>query len=1212
MGRFGKAALVGAAFGMLAATAAVLSPAGGAGAAPASQPDTTKPRMELVGRYDTGGGLAAAEIVAYSDSTMYVLNKHKVDVVDVSNPAAPVRTAQLDLSAYGGEPTHVAAWRNFVAVTVPAAVKTDPGRLVLFDAAQPGIPVVAEVETGALPDMVTFASNGGRLLVANEGEPNSYGQPTSVDPEGSVTIVNRRRLLAGKPGAVTTVGFAAFNVGGPRHGETAGVRLNGPGASVAQDLEPEYITARGRTAWVTLQENNAVAVIDIPTATVTSLRPLGTKDHSVPGSGLDASDRDGTVAPGPNRGKINIGPKAVDGLYQPDGAAQFDIGGVTYVALANEGDAREWPGFTDEIRVNNAAYPLDPAVYPAGTKADQQLGRLTVSRTDGNTDADPEYERITAFGSRSVSIRDADGNLVWDSGDLFEQVTAAANAGAFNANNDSNAFDDRSDNKGPEPEGVVFGRISGRPYLFVSLERSGGVIVLDVADPAAPTFVQYLNNRTYAQSTVGPDSGPEGMAFVPSGASPTGRQLLLVGNETTGTVSIYQRAVRATSATRDGAGRLTLLHNNDGESSLLPGLNGTLPVGGAAAFKTVMEREIADARNLNNAVLSVYAGDALLASATLACSLPPAPPTTPVYDAVAQRQMPYDVHALGNHEFDFTPDLTERFIRAFGDGGPVSQPFLATNLDFSGEPGFADLIDADGIIQNGQTGRVVGGAAIKIDPVTGQRFGIVSAITPQLATISSPRNVVVTTADIAATAAAVQADVDALHALGVRKIILVSHLQSVANDQALIAQTRGVDIAVAGGGDDQLTSPAIPVARQLLPGDPASVGTYPLWVTDLASRQVPIVTTSGNYKYVGRLDVRFNAAGELDGPSSIDLLRSFPRRVAPNSPQATAGAFYDTVVPDPAIVASVNGPVQACLDGFAGDVQATTEVRLNTSRQGNAGLGFTTGVRTGETNGGNLVADAFLAFYDATATSAGLPPRGPSNPVIAIQNGGGIRQTGSVAGEVLPVGGTPPGPITRLNTLDLLPFANTMAVVSNVTPAQLKDILERAVAAQSATAAECGGTASPAAPGASSGAFLQVAGFAVTYNRCGTAQVTSNPPPGENAGTITTPGTRVVHVTLADGTPLVVGGVPVPGAPNVRIVTNSFTAAGGDNFAVLEDLFAANTVGLPGSYEQALRQYIADPAKFPIGPSGFPTIPATDTRYALPTGEGRITILASP
>ena len=1211
MRRFGKAALATGAFGILAVSAAVVSPAGSAGAVPPSQPDTDRPRLELVGRYDTGGGAGSAEIVAYRGATMYVLNKTKVDVVDLSDPATPTKTGELDLSGDGGEPTHVAAWRDYVAVTVPAAVKTDPGKVVLFDAGRPGIPRIAEATVGALPDMVTFASNGGRLVVANEGEPSGYGTPGAVDPEGTVTIINRRRLVAGQPGAVTTVDFGEFNAGGPRHAETAGVRLNGPGASVAQDLEPEYVGVSGRTAWVTLQENNAVAVIDLPTATVTSLVPLGTKSHETAGNGIDASDRDGTVAPGPNRGKIDITPKPVDGLYQPDAAAPFVIGGTTYVATANEGDAREWPGFVDEIRINSAAYTLDTGLYPPTSESDPKLGRLTVSRSDGNTDADPEYERATAFGTRSVSIRDAAGNLIWDSGDLLEQVTAAANPGAFNANNDSNAFDDRSDNKGPEPEGVVFGRVGGRPYLFVGLERAGGVVVLDVTDPNAPVFVQYLNNRTYAQSGIGPDSGPEGLTFVPAGASPNGRQTLLVGNEVTGTVSIYQRARKVPVAERDGAGRLTLLHNNDGESSLLPGLNGSLPVGGAAAFKTVMEREIADARNLNNAVLSVYAGDAFLASATLACSLPPNPVTTPVYDAVAQRQMPYDVHALGNHEFDFTPDFTERFIRAFGDGGPVDQPFLATNLDFSGEPGFADLVDGDGIIQNGQQGRVIGGAAIRIDPVTGQRFGIVSAITPQLATISSPRNVAVTSSDIATTAAAVQADIDRLHALGVRKIILVSHLQSVANDRALIEQTSGVDIAVAGGGDDQLASPAIPTARQLLPGDPVAVGTYPIWVTDAAARQVPIVTTSGNYKYLGRLDVRFDAAGELAGPSSIDLNRSYPRRVAPDSPQATAGALYDTVAPDPAIVASVITPVQACLAGFASDVQATSEVRINTSRQGNAGLGFTTGVRTGETNGGNLVADAFLAFYDATAASVGLPARSPANPVIAIQNGGGIRQTGSVAGEVLPVGGSPPGPITRLNTLDLLPFANTMAVVSDVTPAQLKDILERSIAAQSATAAECG-VASPAAPGSSSGAFLQIAGFEVTYNRCGTAQVTSNPPAGENAGTITTPGTRVVDVTLDDGTPIVVGGVPVAGAPNVRIVTNSFTAAGGDNFAVLEDVFATQTVGLPGSYEQALRDYITNPAVFPVGVSGYPTIPATDTRYAAPTGEGRITILASP
>ena len=845
---------------------------------------------------------------------------------------------------------------------------------------------------------------------------------------------------------------------------------------------------------------------------------------------------------------------------------------------ANEGDARDWPGFNDERRVGSGSFVLDPTAYPnaAALKQNAALGRLTASTTDGDADGDGDIDRIHAFGSRSVTIWNTDGTVVWESGDLFEQLTAIEGTG-FNSNHEANAFDDRSDNKGPEPESVTTAKIGGRDYVFVGLERVGGVVVLDVTTPSAPQLVQYLNNRNFATTANGPDLGPEIVTLVRgTGTRPN---MLLVSNEVSGSVTIYRQAGRATNP--DGAGRLTLLHNNDGESSLLPFTVGSVNAGGVGAFRTVLDRETFDARNRNHAVMNVYAGDAFLASAALECS-DPAAATGPVYDAIAQAQMNYTAHALGNHEFDFGPGFLSRFIQAFAQGGVLTQPFLSANLDVRPEPSLWNLADRDGLVTTGQRDRVIGRSAIHVDQTTNQRFGIVSAITPALATISSPGGVLVTSTDIPTTAAIVQAEVDRLTAMGVRKIVLVSHLQDVNNDRALIPLLRNVDIVVAGGGDEQLTSPAVPTARQLIPGDAASVNTYPIWANDADGVSVPLVTTSGNYKYVGRLDAAFDDAGRLVW---IDAERSYPRRVVPVSTAAFSAGVRDGVVPNATLVSSVETPVATCLAGLNATVLADTAVSFNVAR-GGAG---TLGVRTRETNGGNLVTDGYLAAYDRYAAGRSLPDRA-TTPVIAIQNGGGIRQN---AGDVLPVGGVAPGSITRGNTLNVLAFSNSMVVTSPVTPEALKSILERSAA-----------SIDPATLFANNGAFLQVAGFSVTYRADGAAQVVGNPVAGQNAGTVTTEGSRVWAVTLADGTPIVADGAVVPGAPSVLIVTNNFTAAGGDNYP---QLVPTTKTDLPVTYEQTLVQYLQS---FPVV-NGRPLIAAGNPAYDNASGEGRITIVAT-
>ena len=605
---------------------------------------------------------------------------------------------------------------------------------------------------------------------------------------------------------------------------------------------------------------------------------------------------------------------------------------------------------------------------------------------------------------------------------------------------------------------------------------------------------------------------------------------------------------RVAGAQDDGEVTLTLLHNNDGESTLLPLTNVVevdaatveVPVAGIAAFGSVVEREIAQARAAGNAVLAVYAGDAYLSSAAFLCGQRE---DAPFFDAVAQGAIPYHAHVIGNHEFDSTPDVLERFIRSF-----EGQPFLSANLDFSAEPGFADLVDADGLIEGAaDAGRVIGRSMIVDDPATGARFGLVGATTPGLTRISIPRNVTVTP-DLPATAAAVQAEIDRLLGLGVNKIVFVSHLQDLANDVAVIALLRGVDIAVSGGGNDLLQSPAVDPSFQRLPGEGAPVaGEYPLETTAADDRTVYIVTTAGNYRYAGRLDAVFNAAGEVE---RIVTATSYPRPVVPESEAAAAVGFADVVVPDPSLVAAIEEPVTACLAGFASTTIATTEVLLDVSR---------TGLRGGESNAGNLIADAFLHAYDGAAAALGLPERGPGNPVIAVLNSGGIRQN---AGDTLPTSGRAPGDIFLVNTLDVLPFPNAVSVVQNVSPADLRAVFE------------VSGARYPSA----SGAFLQIAGIAAVYD------------PSRPAGS------RVVSLTLAGGAPVVADGEVVEGAPAVTIVTSSFVAGGGDGYEVL----GANPSRLRilATYEQALREYLHD-----LG-----TVSANDPRYA-PGGEGRSAFL---
>jgi hypothetical protein len=465
-----------------------------------------------IGTYTTGiYDQVAAEIVAHDpvSQRLFVSNSanRTVDILSIVDPTRPTLIGTVDVTLYGDEPTSVAFHGGLGAVAVPAAPKTDPGALVLFD--RHGT-VLSVVPVGALPDSVSFTPDGRSILVANEGEPSD---DYTVDPEGSISIVDVSRGGGNVTAQnVRTAGFAPFN-----RLKTAlralGIRIYGPtvqqvdddfvitegGASVAQDIEPEYvaISPDSRTAWATLQENNALAVIDIHSARVTRLIPLGYKLHFLRPNALDASDRDG---------EINIDTWPVRGMYQPDWVQAFETDGRLYLLTANEGDVREYDTFVEAARVGSLTLGGLLARIPE-LQDNAKLGRLncTTSPPSGKlAGAGPEgedvFRQIHAFGARSFSIWTPQGSQVFDSGSEFERVAARVlGPEAFNSTSTAQPSpDNRSDDKGPEPEAAVVGRVGGRSYAFIGLERAGGIMIYDVTDPTRSRFVDYVNNRDFS------------------------------------------------------------------------------------------------------------------------------------------------------------------------------------------------------------------------------------------------------------------------------------------------------------------------------------------------------------------------------------------------------------------------------------------------------------------------------------------------------------------------------------------------------------------------------------------------------------------------------------------------------------------------------------------------------------------------------------------
>ncbi|MES2559863.1 MAG: choice-of-anchor I family protein [Bacteroidota bacterium] len=508
-----------------------------------------------IGNYTSAGG--AAEITAFDPTSkrMFVINgpDSSLRIVNVSNPALPVQISKISIKPYGIDLTSVACKNGLVAVAViDSNGKTNPSSIVFMDI---NGNFISKVKAGANADNIVFTPDGSKLLVANEGEPNlDY----TIDPEGSISIITLTGGAASLTQAnVQTAGFTAYNAPTVLDSririygriQSGGVFLRN--STVAEDMEPEYISISndGTTAWVTCQENNSVAVVNINTATVTSLLPLGFKNHNLVGNGLDPSDRDGAG----NTALANIVNLPVFGLFLPDGISSYNVGGQNYFITANEGDARaDWGAANnEEVRLSDVTYVLDTvkfggAANVAALKANAALGRLNVTNRFGDFNNDGKFDSIFTFGGRGFSIWNATtGALVWDSKDEFERKTLAMFPANFNTGHTTNALDDRSDNKGPEPESVTIGKIKDSTYAFVALERIGGIMIYNITIPTAPYFVQYINTRDFSVTpnqtnlaTVG-DLGPEGIVFIPAAESPTGQNMIMLSNEVSSTVAFY-------------------------------------------------------------------------------------------------------------------------------------------------------------------------------------------------------------------------------------------------------------------------------------------------------------------------------------------------------------------------------------------------------------------------------------------------------------------------------------------------------------------------------------------------------------------------------------------------------------------------------------------------------------------------------------------------
>jgi 2',3'-cyclic-nucleotide 2'-phosphodiesterase (5'-nucleotidase family) len=1120
-------------------------------------------QLKYAGRFSTGFyDRGAAEISAFDNQSKRLFVTSGADtslrIVNISNPSNPVQIARVSIAPYGIDLTSVAARNGLIAVSViDSAGKTANCKVVFFD---PNGNFLSQVRVGANPDMVVFTPDGKKLLVANEGEPNS---DYTIDREGSVSIIN----LAGGAASLTqanvqTAGFTQFNT----QTLDARIRITGKiqsggsflrNSTVAEDLEPEYITISddGKTAWVTCQENNCIATLNIDNAVITSLSALGYKNHNLSGNGLDASDQSSGV---------NIANYPVFGMYMPDAIAHYKVGNTTYLLTANEGDARaDWGAANnEEIRVGSSSYVLDTvkfggAANVAALKANTSLGRLNVSRNWGDFNNDGRYDSIFCFGARSFSIWNAStGALVWDSKDELEQRTLAAYPNFFNVSSTNNTFKNRSDDKGPETEAVTVARIFDSTYAFVGLERIGGIMVYNVTNPNAPYFVQYINTRNFSVtpslanlSSVG-DLSVEGLIFIPRHQSPTGKDLVVASHEISGTVAVFEVTTRS-------AFQMQVLHSSDMES----GLDATTDAPNYAAILDKLEDE-----HTNTLILSSgdnYIPGPFLFSGEDAALQTPLRNTATSYfsgatsglraalgraDIAMMNIMGFNASVFGNHEFDLgTAEINSMIgvdIRSSGADKRwigAQFPYLSANLNFSNDASISYLYTAQRLQDTAfRTNPNITANAQKrgIAPSTiivrnGERIGVVGATTQILAKISSPGATTITgpqVDDMPALAAILQPTIDSLRfAEGINKIVLLAHLQQLANEEALAGLLKGVDIIIAGGSHTVCAD----ANDRLRAGMPAT-RTYPILKTDADGQPIALLNMASEWKYLGRFVCDFDSTGRLI-TSTLD--NTINGAYATDSAGVTAlyGTYADGFVTGSkgALVRQLTTATHNVITAKDGLLFGKSNVFLEGRRNA---------VRTEETNLGNVSSDANLWMarrYDPAVK-------------ISIKNGGGIR---SAVGEVFAVGsnvqllptapntsaGKNRGDISRLDIENSLRFNNRLSIVS-VNAAGLKRLIEHGI--------------STTRPGATPGQFPQVGGLAFSYD---TTKATGNKL--WSMVTIDSLGNRMDTIVR--------NGVLYGDTSKIyKVVTLDFLAGGGDGYPFVANSF--NRVNLDTAVKDSM------------------------------------------
>lgn len=498
--------------------------------------------LNYIGSFDpSSNGNSSTEIVVHDPQTQRLFTISSItdvfDIIDFSNPTTPTVIKTVDMKPYGGI-TSIAVKNGILAVASPNGTDAQSnGSVVFFDI---NGNFQKQLTVGVLPDMVTFTPDGNKVMTANEGEPNDA---YTVDPEGSISIIDISAGVANiSQSNVTTLSFDGYNAQEAAFIASGGRKVKST-STLAQDLEPEYIaiSSDSQKAWVSCQENNGIIEVDLTTNTLGNIWGLCKKDMNLPGNGFDASD---------NNGEVLIANWPVKAYYNPDAMASFKIGNTNYLVTANEGDEKDLGGFSERTTVGANGFVLNPNNFPNSSilKASQNLGRFRVTNVNGNMDSNSDFEEINALGARSFSIFNADTKaIVYDSGDQFERYIAANHPLIFNADNEANGIKSRSRAKGPEPEGVTLANISGQTFAFITLERTGGVMVYNVTDPNNVTFTDYKHSRM--TSAFGGDNGPEGITYIAPANSATGKGYVVVANEISGTLSMYEVALSPTLGT---------------------------------------------------------------------------------------------------------------------------------------------------------------------------------------------------------------------------------------------------------------------------------------------------------------------------------------------------------------------------------------------------------------------------------------------------------------------------------------------------------------------------------------------------------------------------------------------------------------------------------------------------------------------------------------